>query len=304
MNRKSPYEILGVTEKATQEEIKKAYRKLAKAHHPDLNPGNKQIENKFKEIAHAYDLIGTPEAKVKFDKGETEEFSSQNNSGQKQNWSSFYNTQQKGGRYSQQFSENFGSDDFFENLFKGSTGHSHEKRKPKYEDVHYQMEVSFRDSILGAEKTITLANGKNVRLKIPAGVTSGAKLRLGGQGEHAETGAIAGDAYIEINVVPEAGWQRHDKDVEMELPISFMEAIMGAEVSTQTLYGPVMLSIPAGVSSGTRLRIKGKGVITKEGAGNQIVILKIVMPKKIQPELKETIKHLAEKFAYNPRGEQ
>jgi DnaJ-class molecular chaperone len=300
---KNPYSILGVKEDASQDEIKKAYRKLAKKHHPDLNPGNKQNENKFKEISHAYDQVGTPEARAKFDRGETEQTQYQNTDSQKQQWSSFYNTQKDKGRYSQSFADSFGDEDFFEHLF-GRSKQGGRKRAAENEDVHYQMDISFADSVKGAEKIITLANGKNLKIKIPPGVAPGAKLRFKGQGSLADESAPPGDAFVQINIIPQEGWSRDGHDVEMELPLSFIESLMGAEISVPTMHGPVMLKIPPGVSTGSKLRIKGKGVITDEIHGNQIVKIKIVMPKHPSSELQNEIKKWGGKFDYNPRGHQ
>lgn len=302
---KTPYQILGVKENATQDEIKKAYRNLAKKYHPDVSRGNKQNEMKFKEISNAYDLIGTPDARAKYDRGETDEtFSTQKESGKRNQWSSFYDSQynsgQNGRNHARSFADTFGDEDFFESLFRG--GRFHKERNVKNEDTHYQMEVSFADSILGAEKVITLSNGKNLKIKIPKGVTSGTKLRFKGQGQTDNENIPPGDAYVQIIVLPLEGHERNGLDIETELPISFMEAILGSEIEVPTLYGPVMLKIPPGVSTGTKLRIKGKGVVNEEGVGNHIVKLKVVIPKTTNPELLNAIKSWDGKFDYDPRS--
>ncbi len=300
---KSPYQILGVKETATQDEIKKAYRALAKKHHPDLNPGNKQNEIKFKEIAHAYDLIGTPDARAKFDRGETDEsHAGQGTQDKRKQWSSFYDSQQNSRSHSRSFADTFGDEDFFENLFRGGKGGFRRERNMENEDTHYQMEVSFKDSIIGAEKVITLANGKSLKIKIPKGVTSGTKLRFKGQGQSDLENIPPGDAYVQIIVLPLEGYERNGLDIETELPISFIEALVGTEIEVHTMYGPVMLKIPPGVSTGSKLRIKGKGVETNEGIGNHIVKLKIVTPKEVTPELQKAIKSWQGKFDYNPRA--
>lgn len=298
---KNPYVVLGVKENASQDEIKKAYRSLAKKHHPDLNPGNKQNEAKFKEISHAYDQIGTPEARTKFDRGETDE-NPYNQGRHDKQWSSYYNTQQNSGRYSQSFADSFGDEDLFEQIFgRSRSGKGHRTRQHVNEDLHYQMNISFKESILGAEKVITLANGKNLSIKIPAGMEDGKKLRFKGQGNQEYEDAPAGDAYIQINVLPEKGWSRNGDDVEMELPISFFEAVTGAEISVVTLHGHVMLKIPSGVSTGTKMRIKGKGVLGEGKVGNQIVRLKVMTPKNPDPGLVEELKKIQKHYNYNPR---
>ncbi len=290
---KNPYKILGVKETASLDEIKKAYRTLAKKHHPDLNPSNKTNEAKFKEISHAYDQIGTNEARTKFDQGEPGEENS------KQQWSSFYNTQQNAGRYANSYADQFGDDEFFENLFHGA----HQKRRAQNQDINYLMDLTLEEAVLGVEKVITLANGKNLKVKIPPGITSGTKLRFAGHGLTENSGP-PGNAYIMINVLPKAGYIVQGHDIETELPISFMEALLGAEIEVPTLYGSVNLQIPPNVSTGSKLRIKGKGIITNTDVGSQIVKIKVVLPKKSDPELLKAIKSWNGKYDYNPRGEK
>lgn len=293
----NPYEVLGVSKTATAEEIKKAYRHLAKKNHPDLNPGNKKAEEKFKEISHANDLIGTVEARAKFDTGQT-------NEQQEQAWQNNQRSRRSSqgprtDRYSQSFADDLGGEDFFEDLFKGARG----QRQNVDRDLHYKMSISFEDAVLGPEKVVTLANGKNLKVKIPAGITSGTKLRFKNQGTQDPGETKHGDALIEINVEPLAGWARVGNDLEMELPISFIEGIMGAEVSVKTMHGPVMLKIPPGVSTGSKLRIKGKGIQKGEETGNQIVLLKVMLPKTVPPELSAAMANWKGAFDYNPRGE-
>lgn len=297
---KDPYQILGVSKTATQEEIKKAYRSLVKKNHPDLNPGNKQAEARFKEISVAYDLIGTPEERAKFDRGETQEsfYGSQGNRGGDR--SSYYNTQQNAGRYSHSFADQFGDEDLFEELFRQVRGQGR-STKPTGQDTLYKMEVSLKDAVTGVEKIINLPNGTNLKVKIPPGINSGTKLRFKGHGEKGPGGKTSGDALIEVTVVPTEGFVRTGNDIETEVPISFIEALTGAEISVPTLYGPVMLKIPPGVSTGTKLRIKGKGVQTAESSGSQIVKIKIVMPKVVPPELVAEASKWKEKYNYNPR---
>lgn len=291
-----PYKILGVKKNASLDEIKKAYRKLAKGHHPDLNPGNKEAEKKFKEISHAFDLIGTKEAREKFDRGETDE--------QKQHQYEQYQKEGAGpGRYSTNFGEDFDTEDLFANLFGGrgrNRGRGHGMDIPG-EDQLYQMEVDFKEAALGGEKVITLPNGKKLSVKIPAGIESGKKLKFKGLGAPGMGSAPPGDVYIQIDIKPLTGFTRVDHDILTEVPISIFEAINGAEIEVPTLEDPVMLKVPAGVSTGSRLRIKHKGAGPLENRGNQIVTLKIVMPKNLSSELKEAVTELEKNHAYNPR---
>lgn len=300
-----PYSALGVSKNADQDEIKKSYRKLAKKYHPDLNPGNKEAEKKFKDISHAFDLIGTPEARLKFDRGETEEQQQRQYEEymkQQRARPSYYDTQHEGGRYSYSFGEDINASDFFENLF-GSGRRGGGMGDFQGEDVSYKMEVDFKEAALGGEKVITLPESKNLKVKIPPGIESGKKLRFKGLGRPGIGKGAPGDAYIEIQVRPLEGFTRNGKDIEIELPISFMEAITGGEVEVPTLDGSVIMKIPPGVSTGSKLRIKGKGAGPENNRGNEIVSLKIVMPKEIDPALKSAVESLKGQFNYNPRAQ-
>lgn len=297
-----PYQALGLSKEASQEDIKKSFRKLAKKYHPDLNPGNKEAEKKFKEVSHAFDLIGTPEARAKFDRGETDEQQQKQYEEftKRRQRPSYYETQHDGGRYSYSFGEDFGGSDFFENLFGGGGRRSGSMDFPG-EDITYRMDVEFTEAALGAEKVITLPDGKKLQVKIPAGIDSGKKLRFKNMGQPGMGNGPQGDAYIEISVKPMEGFTRNGDDIESELPISFLDAITGAEVEVPTLDGSVMMKIPAGVSTGSKLRIKGKGAGPEGKRGNQIVVLKIVMPKHVDPALRSAAENLKEQFNYDPR---
>lgn len=296
---KDPYQILGVSKDASQEAIKNAYRSLAKKYHPDLNPGNKEREAKFKDIASAYEKIGEAEARAKFDRGETDEQM------QEQYGGGAHYYQNQGGRYSSSFGGGM-DDDFFENLFRqaGRGGRMHARSSDlPGEDQLYQMDVEFRDAALGAQREITLPGGKKLQIKIPAGVETGARLRFRGQGGPGIGKGPSGDAYVQINVRPLAGFVRKGKDIETEVPVSFLEAGLGAEIQVPTIDGMVALKIPPGVSSGSRLRVKGKGVGSASGTrGDQIVSLRVAMPKKLPEELEKSMREWQEKFSYNPRA--
>jgi DnaJ-class molecular chaperone len=284
---RTPYQILGVEKTATQDQIKNAYRTLAKKLHPDLNPGNKEAEKKFKDIANAYEQVGAKDARDKYDRGETEQQQYQQQAGPQGRARNpfYYETQQDGGRYSSQFEGNFGEGDFFENLFNQS--------RNRKQDETYQMEIDFKDAILGAEKEIILGGQKKLRVRIPAGVESGKKLRFSGQGTN------SGDAYVEIHVKPSERFKRVGNNIEIDWPIGLAKAVLGGEVEVPTVDGMVKLTVPAGVSSGAKLRVKGKGVPEAGGRGDQIVILSIKLPREIDPEVKEAIRKWSEKGAAN-----
>jgi DnaJ-class molecular chaperone len=295
-----PYKVLGVTQNATQDEIKSAYRKLAKKLHPDLNPGNKEVETRFKEVNNAYELVGTPEARTKF--AEQKE-RPQRRGPPGEDPSYYYETQRPrggsraGGRYTSNF-EGF-DPSMFADLFGDASGGRRDPRPP--EDHHYSMEVDFVTSTVGGEREITLPSGKKLKVKIPPGVKSGTKLRLANQGEQIDAGSRAGDAYIEINVLPSNVFKRVNDDIEVELPLSLNEGILGGEVRVQTVDGPVMLKVPAGLTTGSRVRMKGKGVPHQGTRGDQYAIIKIVMPSKVDPELDKFFQEWSKSHGYNPR---
>ena len=199
------------------------------------------------------------------------------------------------------------TDDLFESLFGASSRRSgrrpqgHGMNSPG-EDELYEMEVELKDAALGAERVITLPNGKKLQVKIPAGIESGKKLKLKGLGKPGSGTGPSGDIYVQINVLPMNGFTRIENDIHTDLSISFFEAISGASVEVPTLDGTVMLQVPAGVSSGSKLRVKNKGAGAGENRGKLIVTLKIVMPKNVNPEMKEAISKLQEQFSYNPRS--
>lgn len=306
-----PYQILAVSSAASLEEIKSAYRKLAKKYHPDLNPGNKEAEQKFKDIQHAFDLIGTAEARAKWDRGETDEqkqkqyedFMRNQGQGRRQR-PSYSHTQDQGGRYSYSFGEEMGDDDIFSSIFgragrrSGGTG-----MNIPGEDELYHLEVDFLEAARGGEKTITLPSGKRLQVKIPAGIQEGQKLKFKGLGGQGIGNGPPGDAYVQIAIGASDKFKREGQDILSEVPVSFFESINGAEVPVDTIDGTMMLKIPAGVTTGSRLRMKGKGAGAGEKRGNHIVELKVMTPKDPSPELKQAISELQEKFSYNPRSE-
>ena len=292
---KNPYEILGVKQNASQHEIKKAYRTLVKQFHPDLNPGNKKAEEKFKEISFAYDLIGNTLDRKKYDDSEV-----QNKT--EQEWNQYKGPRTSGPqseRYSQSFNDIFGAEDIFEDFFKSQKEKNRTKERPEKE-IHYQMTISFSESVLGAEKIIILPSNKKLKIKIPPGIINGTKLRFKNLGDHA-VADVRGETFIEINIEPLSGWKRSKNDLETELPISFIEGIMGGEISVETMYGPVMLKIPPGSNNGKKLRIKGKGIKKGDQIGNQIIHLIVMLPKIISPALSSAIRSWNGKFDYNPR---
>jgi DnaJ-class molecular chaperone len=294
-----PYEILGVSKTATDDEIKKAYRKLAKKYHPDLNPNNKKSEQEFKKISSAYELIGTKEAREKFEKGGFNE--SADSSFRTGRSGPFYHeSQDADGRYTQYFEGN--DEDILRSFFSGFAGKGRHMDMPG-QDHLYKMEIDIKDALSGAEREITLPGGKRLKVRIPAGVEEGAKLRFKGQGGQGFGKGEPGDAYVEIFVTFSKDFKRTGSDLEIEIPISIDEAVNGSKIKVSTIDGAVMLTIPPGANTGTKLRVKGKGMPHQGGTGrgDQIVVLKVVLPEKTDPEFTEFIKKWSKNHPYSPR---
>ncbi len=295
-----PYLILGVRKSASIEEIKSAYKKLARKHHPDLNPGKKDSEERFKTLANAYDLIGTPEAKAKYDSGELEVHMQGRG---KSRGPTYSDTQDSGGRYSYDYAAGM-DDEIFSSLF-GKMRHQQRGGELNYpgEDELYKLEVTFQESAVGAEKNVTLPNGKKLEVQIPGGLTTGQKLKFKGQGGAGIGTGPPGDLYIQISVKASEVFKRVGDDIVSEVSVSFFEAMNGSEVEVETVDGKVMLKIPADVTTGTKLRVKGKGAGKKDHRGHHLALIRVVMPKDPPPELKESIAILEKKFHYNPRSQ-
>jgi DnaJ-class molecular chaperone len=297
-----PYETLGVKRDATQDQIRSAYRKLAKKLHPDLNPGDKQAEDRFKSIAAAYDLLGDPDKRARFDRGEIDE------SGAERPQERFYRDFQGAGEHpygGQASFEDFGDiGDIFGGLFgrrdgaRGGAGF-----RMRGADARYSLTIDFLEAVNGATKRITLPDGATLDVTIPAGTEDGHVLRLRGKGGEGIGGGAAGDALITITVRPHPFFTRKGNDIEIELPVTLAEAVLGARLDVPTPSGPVRMSVPKGSNTGTRLRLKGKGITRASGkSGDEYVTLKVMLPEKPDAELEEFVRRWSEGQTQNPRA--
>ncbi len=287
-----PYKTLGVSKTSTDEEIKKAYRKLTKKYHPDLNAGSKEAEKNFKEVGQAFELIGNKEAREKHEQASDFNSSSQQPRGTSER-PFYYETQGQQGRYNNIFEGNY--EDIFSSMFRGG------QKQAASSDNHYTMEISIEEALEGSTKEIILPNGKQLSVKIPKGITQGTKLRFKGHGEkgHKSTG----DAYVEIHFKSSKRFKLEGLDLVSELPISLDEAINGGKIEFITIDGPIILTVKPPVSSGTKLKIKGKGLGTGQSRGDQYVLINIMLPKHIDPQLSHFIKQWSKEHPYNPRAE-
>jgi DnaJ-class molecular chaperone len=276
---KDPYQLLGVAKSASQDEIKKAYRKLAKDLHPDLHPGNKKKADQFAEVSAAYDFLSDAEKRARYDRGEIDASGAEVRPRGGYYWSQ---ADQGGGRkYQRGFKvdDMFSAEDIFSDLFgRGGRAGAGPGGRSRGADVTYALSVSFRDAARGARKTVRLATGKTLEINIPAGTAEGQRLRLKGQGEPGLGGGPAGDAYVEIHVEPDPAFTRKDQDIHSEAKVPLQTAVLGGSITVDTIHGPVSVKVPKHSSSGTTLRLKGKGVEAGGKQGDHFVKLLIALP--------------------------
>ncbi len=292
-----PYDILGIGRSASEQEVKSAYRKLAKELHPDRNKDNPDAAERFSDITKAYDLLSDKEQRARYDRGEIDlEGNPTNPFG---GGGGFGGRPGAGGSYSSQDFRGFGGEevdlgDLFEGLFGGGRsgpmgggarggGFSRGAPPPrKGADMAYRLRVPFIDAARRADQRITLSDGKTIDLKLPAGVESGTQMRLRGKGEPGPGGA--GDALVTVEIEKHPFFERDGDRVRLELPITLAEAVRGGKVRVPTVDGPVMLTIKPGTSGGTTMRLSGKGFSKKIGGrGDQLVTIQIVLPEDIEP---------------------
>jgi DnaJ-class molecular chaperone len=301
-----PYKILGVQKSASKDEIRKAYRRLAKELHPDVRPGDKPAEEKFKRATAAFNLLSDADKRAAYDRGELDADGNLRGPFAGAGPGAAYG-QRPGGAYTyrQPGSEAGFEDlsDVFADLFGRDSGAGRRARgaqRTKGEDIRYTLEVDFLEAAKGAEKTVTMADGKPLKLKIPAGIESGKALRLRGQGQPGLGGGPAGDALVEIRVRPHPVFERDGANIRMDLPVTLKEAVLGAKVPVPTIDGPVTLTIPKNASSGATLRLAGKGVGAGK-RGDQLVRLKIVLPEGGDAELTRFMETWGKAGDYDPR---
>jgi DnaJ-class molecular chaperone len=291
-----PYETLGVAKTASVEDIQKAYRKLAKKFHPDLNPGDKSAEDKFKDVSAAYDLLGDPEKRGRFDRGEIDAQGVEKP--QRRYYRDFADRGETGPFTSDQGFADFNDADILSEIF----GRRGANMKMRGGDVRYHLTVDFLSAVNGAKPQLALPDGSDITVTIPPGTRDGQVLRLKGKGRPGYNGGEPGDALIEIEVRPHPVFTRDNDDIRIELPVSLSEAVLGGKVKAPTPTGAVMLTVPKGANTGTVLRLKGKGVAKAQGGhGDQYVTLKVVLPEKPDPELEEFITRWSKSKAYDPR---
>jgi curved DNA-binding protein len=306
------YDILGVTRSATADEIKRAYRKLAKRYHPDVNPGDKSAEERFKEFSAAfevlsdskkrklYDEFGPDSLRTGFDSKRAEEYRRYRSQGIPPggapfDFGDFQSVNVGGGNFD--FSSIFGE------IF-GQTGRGRRGQPFPSDGGHAEaeLEVTLREAVLGGERELTL-DGRTLRVKVPAGVGDGSQIRLAGQGAAGRHGGKAGDLYLKIRLADHPLLRREGRDLTLDLPVTVPEAVDGAEITLPTFEGPVRFRIPAGSQAGKKIRLRGKGLPDLRGAprGDLYAVVRIVLPEPSE-KLEKAARALEPLYDGDPRA--
>lgn len=310
-----PYAALGLTKSASQDEIRAAYRKIARTSHPDLNPDDPGAEARFKAAGAAYDLLKDPETRARFDRGEIDATGAER--AERRYYRDFAEDagnpyRRHGARGGEDFTSAFDdtgqAGDIFEEMLRRyggrhtgrGAGAGFAARGP---DRRYALEVSFMDAARGGKTRITLPEGGTLEVAIPEGVANGQTIRLRGKGGAGIGGGPAGDAFVTLSVAPHKFFRRDGDDILLTLPITLDEAVLGGKVAAPTIDGPVNLTIPKGASGGRVLRLRGRGIKRRsgDGRGDQLVELRIVLPETIDDPLAEFLQTWRGSHRYDPR---
>jgi DnaJ-class molecular chaperone len=300
-----PYTVLGVPRTASEDDIRRAYRKLAKELHPDLNPANRtQAEERFKKVSAAYGVIGDAEKRKQYDRGEIDANGEPRRGFRRPPGGGGFAGRGMGG---QPPPEDFSFGDIFSDLFGSMRGRG-EPGSPfgangRGRDARYSLEVDFLEAAAGAKKRVTLPESGALDITVPQGVVDGQVLRLKGRGlPGVRRGGEPGDALIEIKVRPHHYFKRTDDDIAIDIPVTLDEAVLGAKIEVPTISGRVQLTLPKGTSSGRIFRLKGKGVqnVTTGHTGDQLVTVRIVLPDSIDDDLSYFLSEWRHKHKYDP----
>ncbi|MBR0947810.1 DnaJ-class molecular chaperone [Bradyrhizobium japonicum] len=301
---KDPYETLGVTRSATDKEIKSAFKKLARKFHPDLHPGDKEAETKFKAISAANDLLKDKEKRRRFDAGEID------TSGAERPQERFYRDFADGPAYTSHaaqdgFDSNEDLEEFLAKAFAGKGQRSERAFRARGQDVSYVLPMAFVDAASGAARTITLPDGKTLEVTVPEGAEDRQMLRLKGQGMPGYGGGPPGDAYVELHIQPHPFFQRKDDNVHVEIPVTLREAVLGGKIEVPTITQPVTVTVPKGSNSGTTLRLRERGIRNRKTGqrGHQLITLKVILPTAEEPELVQFLEAWRPKNPQDPRKE-
>ena len=306
MTSKDPYEILGVSRQATPEEIKRAYRQLAKQYHPDRNPNDKSAEQRFKEVQAANEILSDPQRRAQYDR-----FGAGGPMPEYQQWAAGGGTPFDGAGM------DFGSlgdltsifEQFFHRGGPSSRGrHATRKPQPRGASIEYPVELAFEESINGTTRQVVLSSrarggpSERIEVRIPAGVRDGQLIRVKGKGQDALGGR--GDLMIRCKIQPHPLFRRDELDILIDLPLTFAEATLGAKINLPTPRGPAIVSVPPGTAGGTKLRLRGRGVADGRSGkhGDLLAVVRILPPKDISPRARELLEALDAELEQQPRA--
>lgn len=326
MAKRDYYEVLGIDKKADDKAIKRAYRKLAKKYHPDTNPGDKQAEQKFKEVTEAYNVLGDEKKRKLYDQYGFAAFEegaaggAYGGAGAGSGFGGFQGGFGGNGGY-QEFhfkgGQNGNMDDIFGDIFgdmfhgRSSSGFGGQGFKQSYgsgfgggsfkskgQDLHAEIRVSFEDAVFGCEKVINLSSGQgtpaqSLKVRVPAGIEDGKSIRLRGKGGPGMNGGEAGDLLLKIHVDEKPGYERKGMDVYTTISVPFTTAVFGGEAIVNTLKGSVKCKIPAGIQSGSKIRLRGKGIVSMKDPsvhGDMYAAVQIQVPRNLSPEAKQKLR--------------
>jgi DnaJ-class molecular chaperone len=294
-----PYAVLGVSKSASEDDIRRAFRKLAKECHPDLHPGNTGAADRFKRVTAAYEIVGDAERRKAYDRGEIDA------SGEPRR--QYHHAHPRGGaRTAGGRHDDFAFGDIFSEMFGDAAHGGREGGRPGFArrgaDVRYTLEVDFLEAARGTKKRVTMPEGGVLDLTVPVGVSDGQVLRLRGKGGAGLAGGASGDALVEIHVKQSAEFKRSGFDILVEVPVTIDEAVLGARIEVPTVEGRVALTIPKGTSSGRVFRLKGKGIANPAAGttGDQLVSIRIVLPETVDDTLSYFLTEWRQKHRYDP----
>jgi len=302
MEYKDYYKTLGVDRNAEEKEIKKAYRKLARQHHPDVNPDDKTAEERFKDINEAHEVLSDPEKRRKYDQlgSSWQQWQHKGRDPRGFNWSQWSNqAQPRGGGVRVEYTDlgdlfgGGGFSDFFQTIFGGMG--ATQARPRRGQDYAHPVEITLEEAFQGATRTIQ-KDGRRLEVKIPLGVRTGSKVRMAGEGSPGIGGGASGDLYLEVTVLPHSVFEREGDDLNCEILVSLYTAVLGGEVEVPTPGGDVMLKIPAGTQGGRTFRLRGKGMPSlrhPQKRGDLYARFRVRVPQKLSKKEKELFRELA-----------
>lgn len=324
---RDPYDVLGVDRSASDAEIKRAYRKLAKQYHPDRHAGDPRAQAKFAEINAAYEIAGDKDKRLKFDRGEIDAegkprfqgfpgggaenvdpgafadiFSGFGRGGQAGGARTFRFTTGPGGARAFESAGGATEEELLRSIFGGMGGRQGRPAGAPGADIRAEVAVTLEDVAAGKKPKVSLPTGRTVALTLPKGVTDGQVIRLQGQGQPSATGGAPGDSLVTVRFVPHPLFKVDGADLRLDLPVSLDEAVLGAKIPVPTLSGKVQVTIPPHSSSGRVLRLKGKGLPSKAGTGDLLVLPRIVLPDGADHDLEELMRRWRDIKRPSPRG--